>query len=224
VGAVSGRLLIDSADGGVGGGVDAYWRLESLLRRVEARYDSCIGCSGAVYAIRRALYEPIPADTLLDDVEIPMRIAVQGYRVVYRQEAVAHDPQASEPGRESVRKRRTLAGNFQMLLRHPAWLLPWRNRLWWQLAVHKYLRLAAPFLMLAAFLLNLPLVHLAPGLAALILQVTFYALALAGMLLPRPRLKLLTLPAGFVFLNIMILRGLLDFATGQATATWKTVR
>ena len=42
--------------------------------------DSCIGCTGAIYAIRRALYTPIPADTTLDDVVIPMRLAVAGYR------------------------------------------------------------------------------------------------------------------------------------------------
>lgn len=224
VGAASGRLLIDTAGNAVGGGVDAYWKLESFLRRAEAQVDSCIGCTGAVYAIRRELYRPLPPDTILDDVVVPMQIAVQGYRVDYRQDAVAYDPQSSEPAREKVRKRRTLAGNFQMLFRYPAWLLPWRNRLWWQLAAHKYLRLLAPWLLIATLGLNVAVATLYPGAALLAVQLLFYALAVAGMLLPSLRWRLLSLPAGFVFLNLMTLRGLYDYLTGRASATWQTVR
>jgi len=32
--------------------------------------------------IRRELFEPVPDDTILDDVLIPLRIARRGYRVV----------------------------------------------------------------------------------------------------------------------------------------------
>src|SRR5208282_5732404 len=93
VGAVSGALVIEAAGSSAGAGVDAYWRLEKALRYAESRRDSCIGCTGAVYAIRRRLFQDLAADTLLDDVVIPMRIAAQGYRVVFEPRALAHDPQ-----------------------------------------------------------------------------------------------------------------------------------
>ena len=84
LGAVSGALEIDPAATGVGGGVDLYWRLEKFIRASEGRFSSTIGATGAVYAIRRALFQPIPDDTLLDDVVIPMQIAVNhGKRVSF---------------------------------------------------------------------------------------------------------------------------------------------
>jgi len=215
VGAVSGELLIDPAASAVGGGVDAYWKLERFLRTAEARWHSSIGCTGAVYAIRRALYQTIPDDTLLDDVVIPMHITAAGHRVLYDTSAQAFDSQPLEPAHERGRKQRTLAGNFQMLVRHPGWLLPWRNGRWWQLIAHKYLRLAAPLfmavLLVAGFLLR------DAGIVYSLCwwgQCAFYGLAALGMLLPRVRTPLLSLPAGFVFLHFMVAGGFWNYLRG----------
>src|SRR5712692_8786709 len=82
VGVVSGELMITSAADGnaVGEGASFYWRYEKFLRRCESRIDSTVGATGAIYAIRRALFEPLPADTLLDDVLLACRIVRRGYR------------------------------------------------------------------------------------------------------------------------------------------------
>jgi cellulose synthase/poly-beta-1,6-N-acetylglucosamine synthase-like glycosyltransferase len=221
IGAVSGALFIESAASSVGGGVDAYWKLERVLRESEARWDSCIGCTGAVYAIRRRIYEEIPADTLIDDVEIPMRIAAKGYRVLYDVEARAFDSQSLEPARETIRKRRTLAGNYQMLFRHPGWLLPWRNRLWFQLISHKYLRLAAPFLLPILLTANIALAK-QPFYGWLLWpHGLFYALAFIGLVLPSRRSPLFSIPSGFVFLNLMSFRGLLHYLFTNPRAGWE---
>ena len=42
-----------------------------------------VGVSGALYAMRRSLFQPIPPGTVLDDVLVPMRVAAQGKRVVF---------------------------------------------------------------------------------------------------------------------------------------------
>ena len=220
-GAVSGALEVDPAASSVGEGVDLYWRIEKRLRHSEARWDSCIGCTGAVYAIRRNLFKKLAPDTLLDDVVIPMQIVMQGYRVVFEPEAIAHDPQTLDSGREIVRKRRTLAGNYQMLFRHWQWLLPWRNRLWWTLISHKYLRLAAPFLMLAIFassamLFGQPLYRL-----LFFGQGLFYVLAACGLMWSSLRTSLFSIPAGFVFLNWMALSGLWHYFRHPARAVWE---
>ena len=83
VGAVSGELMLSSGTTATGDGVSFYWRYEKFMRRHESRRDSTVGATGAIYAIRRALFEPIPADTILDDVLIPMRIVRRGYRVLF---------------------------------------------------------------------------------------------------------------------------------------------
>jgi cellulose synthase/poly-beta-1,6-N-acetylglucosamine synthase-like glycosyltransferase len=221
VGAVSGILRIGDARTSAGTGVNIYWKMETSVRQSESDFDSCVGCTGAVYAIRRSLFRPIPADTILDDVVIPMGIALSGHRVIYDTEAEAFDPQPLDPRAETRRKARTLAGNFQMLLRHPGWLLPWKNRLAFQLISHKYLRLAGPLLLLCAlvpcvFLIRVPFYG-----ACLGVEMLLYALAVAGLAIPSLKARFFSIPAGFLFLNLMTLRGFCRFFFGPRGGAWE---
>ena len=222
VGAVSGELIIVESETGIATGVDAYWKLEKAVRLGESRLDSSIGCTGAIYAIRRELFRRLPDDTLLDDVVCPMQIALQDKRVLFEPEAVAYDPQHLEPSLEQRRKRRTLAGNFQMLFRYPSWLVPWKNRLILQLISHKYLRLLAPVLLVHTLVVAVILAALGSPffLLASLAQGTFYLLAVVGMLLPGTSRKCFSLPAGFVFLNIMTVLGFFDYLRGRHQQGW----
>jgi len=220
-GAVSGELFIESSESSVGGGVDIYWKIEKLVRESEARLSSVVGATGAVYAIRKALFKPIPPDTLLDDVVIPMQIVMAGRRVGFDPSAPAFDPQTTDPAREKRRKLRTLAGNFQMLFRYPGWLLPWRAGIWWQVISHKYLRLVAPLFLLAMFVSNAALIELPLYRWLFFGHCGFYGLALLGALLPGVKLKLLSIPSGFVFLNLMTVGGFWNWLRGAyAQGKW----
>ena len=214
VGAVSGELFIESSSSSVGGGVDIYWKLEKIVREAEARFSSVIGATGAVYAIKRELFQPIPPDTLLDDVLIPMQIATQGHRVGFDPSAPAFDPQTTDPVQEKRRKRRTLAGNFQLLFRYPGWMMPWRTGLWWQLISHKYSRVCAPALMLVMFVSNALLCPKPLYEWIFYAHCGFYLLAAMGALLKGIKTKLLSIPSGFVFLNLMSVLGLWDYLRG----------
>ena len=215
VGAVSGALEIDPAATGVGGGVDLYWRLEKFIRVNEGRFSSTIGATGAVYALRRELFQPIPDDTLLDDVVIPMQIAVnQGKRITFDPAAPAYDPQTTDPVMERRRKLRTLAGNFQMLAQHPGWLLPWRTGLWWQLLSHKYSRIVAPVFMVMMLTGNAALAAEPFYRLVLMAHVAFYALALVGLALPTLKWRPVSIPAGFLFLNLMAVGGCVNWLRG----------
>jgi poly-beta-1,6-N-acetyl-D-glucosamine synthase len=165
-------------------GVGLYWRYEKQLRRLESAVDSTLGATGAIYAIRRTLFEPLPPDTILDDVLTPMRVVLAGYRVVFNERAKAFDRAAVDADAEARRKVRTLAGNFQILALEPRLLLPWTNRVWLQYASHKLGRLAVPYAILAAFassvvLATSSLVYA----AALATQVMFLLLAGCGALI-----------------------------------------
>lgn len=146
VGAVGGELVL-AGDAPAG----AYWRYEAALRRWESAAGSTIGVSGALYALRRELWRPLPEETILDDVLTPMRVRLAAKRVVLEPLARAFD-RAADNKREFVRKARTLSGNFQLLLLEPALLLPWRNPSWLGLVSHKLLRLVVPYAMLVALL------------------------------------------------------------------------
>lgn len=212
VAGVSGNLEIAASDDGAGAGIDAYWKLEKLIRKLESDGDSVIGCTGAIYALRRSVFEPIPEDTILDDVVIPMQAVMAGKRVLFESEAIAFDPQSLSPEKERRRKIRTLAGNYQMLFRYPAWLNPLKNRTWWQVISHKYLRLAGPFFLLACLVSSAWLAR-ESGFYRLAFfgQLACYGLAVLGMVFRGVRSPVFTAPAGFVFLQWQGLRALFHY-------------
>src|SRR5204862_3970943 len=84
VGAASGELVLTARDGttAAGQGTAFYWRYEKFIRSMEGRVDSTIGATGAIYAIRRALFERIPEDPLHEDGLMPLPIACGGVRTV----------------------------------------------------------------------------------------------------------------------------------------------
>jgi len=147
VGAVSGDLVVESAPG-VMAGVGLYWRFEKWLRRTESRFDSMVSVTGCIAAVRRELFPTLPPGTILDDVYWPLAVAMRGHRVIHEGRARAFDRLPEKTSDEFRRKVRTLAGNFQLMARLPAALMPWRNRLWWQFVSHRALRLVVPWAML----------------------------------------------------------------------------
>jgi poly-beta-1,6-N-acetyl-D-glucosamine synthase len=168
-------------------GVGLYWKYEKQLRRLESTVASTLGATGAIYAIRRSLYQPLPADTILDDVLTPMRVVLAGYRAVFNERARAFDRAAADADAEARRKIRTLAGNYQILVLEPRLLLPWRNPVWLQYVSHKLGRLAVPYAILAIFSASIVLAAVSGPVslygAALTGQVIFYLLAGVGALL-----------------------------------------
>lgn len=128
--------------------LEHYWRFERRLRRDEAQVHSAIGVSGSIYAMRRALWNPLPVGLILDDLYVPMRLVLDGHRIGFTSAAKAFDSRRSEVETEFHRKVRTLTGNFQLCAWLPGVLLPWRNPVWLQFVLHKLLRLLTPWLVL----------------------------------------------------------------------------
>ncbi|HMD34199.1 MAG TPA: glycosyltransferase family 2 protein [Vicinamibacterales bacterium] len=180
------RRIIDrrrSVASTIADGVGMYWRYEKQLRRLESEVGSMLGATGAIYAIRRSLWQPLPAGTLLDDVLTPMRIVLQGFRVVFTDRARAFDRAPVDAEQEARRKVRTLAGNYQLMALEPRLLLPWRNPVWLQYVSHKLGRLAVAYALLTMFAATIALatrdwIYM----TALVAQVSFYLLAGYGAL------------------------------------------
>ena len=152
VGAVSGELVYERAGGAAEKGAQSYWGYEKFIRRCESRWWAVPGATGALYALRRELYEPIPPATLVDDVLIPMRAVLRGYRCLFEPGARVFDVPAADHGAEMRRKRRTLAGIWQLLAIEPRLWTPARNPIWFQWISHKFLRLWTPVLAATALL------------------------------------------------------------------------
>ena len=183
VGCVSGELMFSSqmADGGVSG-LSAYWQLEKLVRRSESQSGSVMGATGALYAVRRSLIQPLPPGTLLDDVCIPLQVAREHKRVIFDPDARVWDVVTEKPRSEFIRKVRTLAGNFQIVE-----LLPWvlsDREIRFRFASHKLARLAAPWLLLVLLASSWALSANPVYLVLSLLQSAIYALAVTALLVP----------------------------------------
>ena len=222
VGAVSGELMFERALTGHGGGVDIYWKYEKFIRRHEAMSGSVVGVTGALYAMRRALAPAVPPGLILDDLYIPLAIA-RTARIVFAGDAIAWDRVSEDPARESQRKRRTLAGNFQIIERDPSLLVPWTHPLGWRLWGHKWLRLAVPWLLAIALLSNLALAGTSPFWAVLLAgQLALYALAIVGIAVPATLGILpVRIAATFARMNSYAVLGLFDFLRDRDAHLWR---
>jgi poly-beta-1,6-N-acetyl-D-glucosamine synthase len=219
VGCVSGELMLGDPEAGEENqGMGLYWRIEKIVRELESASGSVVGATGAFYAVRRELVPSLPAETLLDDVYIPMEVVRAGKRVVFAPKARAWDVPDLGAEREFARKVRTLSGNYQLLQLQP-WLLTSANPIRFEFISHKILRLAVPFALLVALissgLLMRPFYRL-----AFVLQVAFYALSLVALARMKlgPVARAADAAFTFVVLNTAAAVAFAKFVTGRKVA------
>jgi poly-beta-1,6-N-acetyl-D-glucosamine synthase len=220
VGCASGELMLgDPANGESGRGMGLYWRIEKKIREMESASGSVAGATGSIYCARRALVEPLPPGTILDDVLLPMQIVRKGSRVVFDARARAWDSPDLGGSREFARKVRTLSGNYQLLQLAP-WLLSSQNPIRFEFVSHKLSRLAVPVALLALLVASIFLPQ--PWYrAALVAQLAFYILSVVAMTGVKigPLSRLADTARTFVVLNSAALVALVNFVTGRK-AIW----
>lgn len=221
VGAVNGELRLykagrgDNADG-------AYWRIETALKQGESGLCGVLGANGGIYAIRRELYRPLPADTIIDDFTVAMTVAAMGWRTVFEAGAVAREQVPPGIDDEFRRRIRIGTGNYQALFRHPEY---WTQAGWGRRFAyfsHKLLRWFTPHLLVLALLAS-ALLSANPFYRALLwLQLAGYGLCFLALLLrrhvvlPGP----LRLPLLVFTLNLAFLIGFWRYVSGGASGLW----
>ncbi len=114
VGAVCGHLLYTGPDGNATAETGSlYWRLEERIKALESATGSVMGADGSIFAIRRALHRPPPAD-LIDDMYVSLAILCEGSRIVRADDAHAFEESVSRPGEEFRRKVRIACQAFNV--------------------------------------------------------------------------------------------------------------
>lgn len=225
VGAVSGELVFESLNSeDFSEGMDGYWKYEKFIRKSEAKIASVPGVSGALYMLRSSLFDPLPINTLLDDVQIPMVCIKKGYRVVFDDRALAWDKPSVSTKKEKIRKIRTLSGNYQLLFRFPAWVLPFGHPVWWQFFSHKIARLLAPFVAVISIILSFYIYigGASYGLLYLVLAISTLLLLPISMLFPVIlNNKIIKLLASFLILNWFCVLAAYKYVFISNTGSWK---
>jgi len=224
VGCVSGELVFwKDSESQIHAEMGAYWKYEKFVRKNESRSGSVVGATGAIYAIRKDLYQPLPEETLIDDVLTPLNIARQGKRVIFEPAAVAYDVASSNTAKEWQRKVRTLAGNWQLINLCDGLFFPSINPLAWQFIGHKFLRLLVPFALIGALVSSFLVDGWFFSVVAL-LQVAFYgSAAVAHYHVKFREIRIVKTIYFFVVLNLAALVGFVRWVTGRCDTAWHPV-
>lgn len=222
VGAVSGELFIGDEPDGTASKV-SYWEYEKTVRKAESAFGSVMGVTGAIWAIRRSIFEPYPQAIILDDLYQPMRAVLKGYRVVFEGGAKAYDEATKKTKDEIRRKVRTIAGNWQVFFAMKGLFSPWQNRAVFQFISHKVLRVLVPFFLLVALAANMFLIDQFLYHIIFYSQLLFYGLCLASVGAANIGLRsgLITLFHVFSVLNYSAVAGFVNFITGRQGVIWK---
>jgi biofilm PGA synthesis N-glycosyltransferase PgaC len=133
VGCVSGELMLgDGASGEAEKRMGIYWRIEKKVRVLESASGSVVGATGALYAARRSLLQPIPPETILDDVLLPLQISRLGARVIFDGRARAWDDISCCRLRRGCSAARTRYSSASSVTSFSGWAcrLLWQ-RCWW---------------------------------------------------------------------------------------------
>ncbi len=222
VGAVSGDVVLFGGRAFLGRHEDLYYRYERWLQGLESELGSMLGVDGGLYAIRRALFVAPRADTILDDMAIPLAVIRAGYRIVFEPHAIAHEQGSETAMEEFSRKVRIVAGGVQFLLRDDSSLPAGNVQVLAALVSHKALRWLSP--VIGAVLVVATFALAADSrifLAAAVAQVVFAASGLLGCAPAIRRWSVVGLVHYFWLVQVAALVGFARGLRGGQPVAWR---
>jgi poly-beta-1,6-N-acetyl-D-glucosamine synthase len=234
VGGVAGEKRVGSSTdtSAAASGEGAYWKYESALKQWDSELATVVGAAGELFSVRTSLYEPVPADIIIEDFYLSMRIVEKGYRVVYEPEAFARELGSASIQEEGKRKVRIAAGGLQAISKLASiWNIfnhGWATYLY---ASHRVFRwTVAPLALLLLLVSNIVLVN-ETGVFSfygfiLAGQVLFYIAAMLGHFLQHSlgKFKFLLLPYYFTFMNVCVYLGFSRIIRGNQSAVWEKAK
>ena len=225
VGGVAGnQRYVTSNAGQAGAGERAYWAIDRQLKVYESRAGNAISATGALYALRRSLFQGIP-DGVTDDFYNSVGVVAQGRRLVFAPQAVVHEEVAATGKAEFRRKVRVMTRGLAAVAARRQLLDPARYGWYaWQLFSHKVLRrlVTVPLMVLAVTGPRLWSRSWLYKLATLG-QALLYGAAAGGALVERRGGKMprvLSIPYYFVLVNLAALVAVANLLRGRRIVRW----
>jgi cellulose synthase/poly-beta-1,6-N-acetylglucosamine synthase-like glycosyltransferase len=229
VGYVVGAALYSGTAGSTAADSEGiYWRLELRLKRLESELGCVVGGDGAIYAIRRSLFQPLRADDISDFVN-PLQIVARGYRGCFSGAARCYERPGESFAEEFRRRRRIVNRSWRAVRRYAPLLEPCRDgRFIFMLLSHKIIRWLALPLLLIAWVANCFLWKAgAPYPVTWCLITGSAVIAAFGALLESKRLRpprFAATIAYFYMINMAGLLGIWDEFRGVRHVTWNHIR
>ena len=204
-------------------GDSLYWRYESAVKVAESTLRTINTADGEIFAIRRALYKPVPEHIINDDAQITLDLVAQGYRVRYEPDAHSYELASLHIRDDFHVKVRMVAGGFQTLAENAAALFPLRSWFAFGFFSHKTLRWIAPVFLLLLLASSAALSAHWFYRAVFVAQVAFYLLAAVGYWRVRrgPVPVAIYVPFYFTTMNMAAFWGLMRFLRRAQTVHWR---
>lgn len=205
-------------------GEQSYWNFDRTLKQAQSKAGSVTGATGALYAIRRSLFQPVRAD-VNDDLLTSLRVIAQGYRLVFAPRAIAYEHVVESASQTFSRRVRVMARGLRCVVVMRGLLDPRRYGFFAiQLLSHKLLLRTAvmPIILLAvwnAVLWNYGWFYR----AALVGQACFYLLGVLGIVFANrsvAKWKPVALPAYFILINAAAARAIWQLFRGAKHERW----
>lgn len=203
-----------------------------MSREIHIKYNegvlwgTTMGVYGACYAIRKELFPVIPESFAVEDFYITMRVLEKKYKSIIELKAECYEDVPNFLNEEFRRKVRISSGNFQNLGTFLHLIFKF-NSLAFTFISHKVIRWLGPFIILAAFILNLFLLSMCQ------LYTVVFAVQLLLIIIPiidffLHKIHLHIIPLRFVThfytMNLALLIGFVKYLKGVKTNVWEPTK
>ncbi len=202
-----------------------YWRYERRVRDLESRAGLLTAVTGALLAVRRTAYRPVPPTASMDHL-LPLYVREAGGLVIFVPEAIATDRPISGL-REQFRNRtrtatRGIRANLSMVGRLAPWRRPGPALAIWS---HKLLRWATPWFVALAAISGLWLaMDGQPGYLVVPLAVSLGVIAagVAHLLVSAGRRppRIVAFARSFAVVNLAFAQGWVNVIRGREIEVW----
>jgi cellulose synthase/poly-beta-1,6-N-acetylglucosamine synthase-like glycosyltransferase len=189
------------------------------VRELESRLGGVTAGNGGIYAVRSEAYLPLP-DSRSHDLSFPFALSKHGWRAEYEPTAIADEKLVPTLEGEYDRKRRMMRGLWDIVVAD-GMLSPrgYRPVYAFEIASHRLLRYASPFLHAIALVTNIAL--LGEGWVYVVALVAQLALLAAALLAPVVPARPFRLARYYLLVTASIAAGLWDRVRHGAPAAWE---
>ena len=203
----------------------AYWTYEIWIKRMETAVGSMVGGDGAIYAIRRQLWQSLP-DNAINDFLNPLQIVAAGWRGVYEPAAICYEETAAGVQREWRRRVRIVSRSWRAVFQAPGVLNPLRVGVFaFCLISHKVLRWFSGLFLGLALLAAIVLAARWQPDAGVAFAAAAATLAVVVLLAAWPPSRGVPgLVLYFLAINAASFVGVIKGTTGRVSGVWATPR
>jgi poly-beta-1,6-N-acetyl-D-glucosamine synthase len=209
---VEGKRVLSSAGG-------ASLGYEAFINTLESKLGSVLICDGSLFCIRKNLYRQLQPD-LANDLELPVWIGHEGYKILYEPEARSIEEPTSSVQEEFQRRRRICGQGALGMWRLRSQLRGLRR---WQFLSRKFLRWLSLVPIAVIFISSIVLcdrpafrVFMGAESAFGVFSLVGWIAGVTGSRIPR----VVALPFYFLLINIAAIVGLSEACLGRRFSVW----